>query len=180
MQPVLDTPRLLLRPFVPADAPEVQRLAGDARVAETTLAIPHPYPDGAAAAWIASHAAGWADGSEISWAIVRREDGALLGAAALMGINARHASAELGYWVGHEHWGLGYASEAARALAAFADGQLGLSRVVGRCLARNPASARVLEKAGLRAEGRLVRHLYVGGVFEDVLLFGWVRPSRLG
>ena len=55
--PELRTPRLLLRAFILADAPAVQRLAGDQAIASTTLNIPHPYPDGAAEAWIATHAA---------------------------------------------------------------------------------------------------------------------------
>lgn len=178
-QPVIEARHLRLRPFVAADAPEVQRLAGDRRVAETTLAIPHPYPDGAAEAWIATHPVGWLAGCEITYAIERRRGAALVGAVALLNVSAAHAHAELGYWIGHEHWGQGHATEAARALLDFAENELGLTRFAGRCLARNPASARVMQKAGLRPEGCLVRHLDIGGVYEDVLLFGRVAPSRL-
>lgn len=53
---LLHTPRLLLRPFDLADAPAVQRLAGEKDIAANTLTVPHPYPDGAAEEWIASHA----------------------------------------------------------------------------------------------------------------------------
>jgi len=48
MIPRLETKKLLLRPFKPGDAPIVEKLAGDKRVAETTLNIPHPYPSGSA------------------------------------------------------------------------------------------------------------------------------------
>ncbi|MFL6246331.1 MAG: GNAT family N-acetyltransferase, partial [Thermoanaerobaculia bacterium] len=56
-QPTLRTPRLTLRPFTLDDAPAVQRLASAYEVALNTLLIPHPYPDGAAEAWIAQHQA---------------------------------------------------------------------------------------------------------------------------
>ncbi|MFL5579567.1 MAG: hypothetical protein ACJ8AO_04265, partial [Gemmatimonadaceae bacterium] len=45
------TARLVLRPFTPADGPDVERLAGAREVADTTLHVPHPYPPGAGAAW---------------------------------------------------------------------------------------------------------------------------------
>lgn len=45
----------MLRPFVRADASDVQHLAGAAAVADTTLTIPHPYESGLAEAWIATH-----------------------------------------------------------------------------------------------------------------------------
>ena len=52
-QPTLRTARLVLRPFEPSDAPDVQRLAGAYEVALNTATVPHPYPDGAAGQWIA-------------------------------------------------------------------------------------------------------------------------------
>ena len=48
--PRLTTKRLVLRPLTLADAADVQRLAGEREIAETTATIPHPYPDGAAEA----------------------------------------------------------------------------------------------------------------------------------
>lgn len=61
---------------------------------------------------------------------------------------------ELGWWVWKEYWGRGYATEAGRALAAFAAGEMGLSRVVAVIDPDNAASIRVAEKIGMRFERR--------------------------
>ena len=53
--PVLTTARLTMRPFEMSDAADIQRHVGAAEVAHNTLRIPHPYPDGAAEEWIATH-----------------------------------------------------------------------------------------------------------------------------
>ena len=53
--PILETERLLLRPYSLTDAPSVQQMCGDPEIAATTLAIPHPHPDGAAGRWMPTH-----------------------------------------------------------------------------------------------------------------------------
>ncbi|PZP62527.1 MAG: N-acetyltransferase [Pseudoxanthomonas spadix] len=179
MQPVLETERLLLRPYLATDAADVQRLAGDARVADTTANIPHPYPDGAAQAWIAAQASALAAGTRIAYAVTLRRDGALIGTVDLHEMSRTHARAMLGYWIGVPYWGQGYATEATRRLIDHGHTAHGLSRIGGACLARNPASARVMEKAGLRLEGRLVAHECKHGVFEDLLLYGRALPGRI-
>lgn len=61
----LDTPRLRLRPFLPQDAAVVQELAADYDIARTTLSVPHPYPEGAAEAWIEAMGPGRRDWERI-------------------------------------------------------------------------------------------------------------------
>src|SRR5262249_41296921 len=76
--PTPEAERVVLRPFTLADAPDVQRLCSDRAIAEGTLNIPHPYPDGAAEAWIGTQDEKFATGNGLSLAIERREDGALV------------------------------------------------------------------------------------------------------
>lgn len=178
MQPDLETERLILRPFTAADAADVRRLAGDRRVSETTAAVPHPYPEGAAEAWIATHELAYEERLEASFAIARRDGNTLVGAMSLLGIDMPKRQAEVGYWIGCDFWRRGYASEALRRLVAFAHHELGLTRLFGRCLAVNPASGHVMRNAGLQPEGRLLLHGQLHGKFDDVLLFGWVAPER--
>lgn len=178
VQPTLHTDRLTLRPFSLADAEDVRRLAGDRRIADTTLSIPHPYPEGAAEAWIATHAAGFAERREIVFAVTETGSGRLVGTAVLLDVSEEHAMAELGYWVGTDDWGRGFGTEAALRLIQFAHQELGITRIIAKCLARNPASARVLEKVGLQREGYLVQHLKKHGRYEDVLFYGLILPGR--
>ncbi len=136
-----------LRPFGPGDAARVRLLAGERAVAEATALIPHPYPDGAAEAWIAAQARDRAAGREYTYAVTLAADGLLVGAIGLRPAAVRDDN--LGYWIGRDHWGRGYASAAARAVIALAFSLLDLDELAASHLARNAASGRVLEKCGL-------------------------------
>lgn len=178
-QPTLTTERLLLRPFTLADAPEVQRLAGEREIAATTAAIPHPYPDGAAEAWIETHAGRFAQGEGAAFAVTRRADSALLGVVGLE-INAEMQRAELGYWIGKPYWNQGYGSEAAAAVVRFALTDLGLRRVFARHFSGNPASGRVMQKIGMRHEGTLRRHAVKWGEVHDLEMYGLLAGEPIG
>jgi [ribosomal protein S5]-alanine N-acetyltransferase len=178
-RPTLTTERLVLRPFVVEDASELARLAGDRRIAETTLNIPHPYDENMAVAWIGTHAERAERDEGLALAMTERGTGAIIGAAGL-GINRPHRRGELGYWVSAEHWGRGYATEASRALIDYAFGPLDLARVVAHCLTRNPGSRRVMEKLGMQCEGRLRQHMVKWDVAEDIWIYGVLRDEWRG
>ena len=82
-RPTLETTRLTLRPFTVADASDVQRLAGEREIASTTLNIPHPYEEGRAEQWIATHQERHEKGEQVNFAIILRADQALIGAIGL-------------------------------------------------------------------------------------------------
>ena len=172
--PRLTTGRLVLRPLTLADAADVQRQAGDRAIAETTATIPHPYPDGAAEAWIGTHADRYARGQSVTFGIERLEDGALVGAIGLE-INAEMQRAELGYWIGKPYWNHGYCTEAALAVVRFAFDVLGLRRVFAQHYGRNPASGRVMHKIGMRHEGTLRQHTVKWGTIDDMEVYGVLR-----
>lgn len=163
-----------------ADAPRVRALADDARIADTTTTIPHPYPEGAAETWISEHEVSYTQAREATFAIQHRASGHLIGAVSLLDIQLKHLRAELGYWTGVPFWGNGYCTEAVGILIHHARDAFGVTRIVGRCFARNAASARVMAKAGLQPEGVLRKQILKNGVYEDIMLFGLVLPGRGG
>src|SRR5580765_2783461 len=169
--PRLTTPRLVLRPFHSADGAGVEKLAGAGEVADTTLAIPHPYPAGGGARWIATHPGAWERRNGIALAVCEQAaEGRLIGAVSLY-FSLAHMHGELGYWIGVPYWGRGFATEAAEALSEFAFSALGLQRVQGRHFTRNRASGRVLEKLGMQLEGVHRSAFFRWGHFEDVAVY---------
>jgi RimJ/RimL family protein N-acetyltransferase len=168
----LETERLVLRAFRLDDAPEVQRLAGAREVAAGTLAIPHPYPDGAAEEWIS----GQAEEDGPTFAIERKEDGALVGAIGLR-FEREHDRAELGYWVGVPYWNRGYATEAGRAALRHGFETEGLNRIYAFHFTNNPASGRVLQKLGMTHEGRRRAHTLKRGEYLDNETYGILRSE---
>jgi ribosomal-protein-alanine N-acetyltransferase len=170
-QPVLETKRLLIRPFSLTDALVVQKLAGDEAIAATTLNIPHPYEDGMAEEWIGSHQERFEKGEAITFAVTLRDEKALIGAIGLE-INQLHERAELGYWIGKPYWNNGYCTEAAREVVRFGLDEYKMLRIHAAHFSSNGASGRVMEKIGMKHEGKLRRHIKKWGKFEDLDVYG--------
>ena len=165
--PKLETERLIIRQFTPADATDVQALAGDKDVAHKTLNMPHPYEDGMAEDWISTHQETYEKGEGIQLAVTRRADGALIGAIGLE-INERHVHAEVGYWIGKPYWNQGYCTEAVQAVIKFGFQELGLNRIQACHFGDNPASGRVMQKAGMTYEGCRRQHVKRLGELKDL------------
>jgi ribosomal-protein-alanine N-acetyltransferase len=176
--PTLRTARLLLGTFVPEDAPELQRLAGAREIADTTVSIPHPYDLDHALAWIGQQRREAVRGRATNFAIRLLPDGPLIGSAGLRDIDPEHLQAELGFWIGRDWWGQGYAREAAAAVIRFGFESLGLNRICAHHMARNPAAGKVLHALGMRQEGLLRQRVRKWGVYEDVVLYASVRDDR--
>ena len=178
MIPVLETPRLRLRPFVLADAARVQVLAGDARVADTTLNLPHPYPDGVAEKWIGTHAGLAEEGTHYVWAICEKASSELTGSIS-MSVAQKHSRGTLGYWLGVPFWDKGFMTEATGAVQDWGFGILNLHRVEASCYTRNPGSYRVMEKCGMRREGLFRGYYRKNDRFEDLYQYAILKTDRL-
>jgi [ribosomal protein S5]-alanine N-acetyltransferase len=175
--PILETSRLLLRPFALQDAPTLAQLAGRREIADTTISIPHPYTEEQAQCWIADSADLYAQGKAIVFGMQLKEEGSLIGAVGLRDIDDEHSLAEMGFWVAVERWGQGYATEAARTALAYGFEQLGLNRIYAHHMVKNPASGRVLARIGMKQEALLRQRVRKWGVFEDVVLMVILRAE---
>lgn len=174
--PTLETERLILRPVRLMDAPAVQRLAGDPGVARTTASIPHPYENWMAERWIARQRQACNEGRAVVFSMILRQNEQLIGIMSLDDIRWHH-QAGMGYWVGVPYWGLGFCTEAGRAVIEYAFTALGLYRVHAQHLSSNPASGRVMQKLGMHHEGRRAGHACRWGRIEDVDLYGIINPA---
>ena len=96
-----------------------QRMAGAREIADTTVSIPHPYGLDHALAWIGNQRRESVRGRATNFAIRLLSGSPLIGSASLRDIDHEHHQAELGFWIGREWWGQGYASEAAAAVIRF-------------------------------------------------------------
>ncbi|MDF9827578.1 ribosomal-protein-alanine N-acetyltransferase [Ereboglobus sp. PH5-10] len=168
MLPTLHTTRLTLSPFTPADAPLVQRYAGDARVASMAAFIPHPYPDGLAGQWIASHLPDHLARTSTTLAIRARDTGELRGAIGL-NLTLEKRLGEVGYWVGAPFWNQGICTEAARRIIQYGFDDLGLETIRAHHFPHNPASGRVMKKAGMTRIGVIPRCTPKDGQLLDAI-----------
>jgi ribosomal-protein-alanine N-acetyltransferase len=175
----LASPRLVLRPPRTTDVGELrQRLRKNAAHLRPWSPAPAPGEDPASLTSVSKmvlrHRREWHRGEAYVFLVaVRAEEEAIIGRVALGGVmRGVFQNAYLGYWIDEEHQGKGLMTEAVRTVVGFALGPAGLHRVQAAVMTNNPASMRVLEKAGFRREGLAERYLCIAGVWEDHVLFG--------
>lgn len=152
----IHTARLTLRDFVASDFDAIHAYASDAAVTRFMFYGPRSTAD--TQAYLDLMLASQREVPRLIWelGVVVSAENCLIGACDLTVENTNEA--DLGFVFGRDAWGRGYATEAAQALVRAAFEELGVTRVFATCDIANTASARVLEKAGLRCEATLERH----------------------
>ena len=156
---ILDTPRLRLRQWRDDDLAPFARLNADPRVMEHFPALLERAASDAVATRLRAEIAerGWG-----FWAVEKREgDGDFVGFTGLR-IPAVPLPigpcVEIGWRLAHEHWGCGYASEAARAALDYGFGTLGLAEIVSFTALRNTRSQAVMRRIGMTHRGEVFEH----------------------
>jgi RimJ/RimL family protein N-acetyltransferase len=165
----IETRRLLLRDFDDGDFAAVHAYASDPEVTRFMFYGPRDEAETREYLREMRRSRGRRPRTAFELAIVRRDDARLIGACDLTLEPRREA--DLGFILALDAWGFGYASEAALALLDAGFAELGLTRIFATCDVANLASARVLERIGLRRRGILRRHREAKGRWWDMLLF---------
>jgi RimJ/RimL family protein N-acetyltransferase len=162
------TERLALRPLREDDLEPLARLLGDP---EAMRHFPRPRTREESRVWIARNQERYTVDGHGLWAVERRADGAFLGDCGLVKQRPEgEPEIEVGYHFAREHWGQGYATEAAGACVRLAFEVLRVPRVIALIRPENEASARVARRLGLRP----VRRVEHAGMEHD--LFALERP----
>ncbi|MEK7952135.1 GNAT family N-acetyltransferase [Luteolibacter soli] len=143
----LETERLILKPPVAEDIDAIVAVANDPWIAEMTL-VPHPYLQRDALEWIARARENWEKQGYGGLVVFTRTGMAFVGAIGLRALDEPGVGSA-GYWFSPVVWGRGFATEALRELLRFGFEVAGLHRIEARHVIENPASGRVMEKAGM-------------------------------
>jgi len=151
--PVVETRRLLLRVPAPQDIPAIAWLANDPEVARMTKRMPHPFGPGDAEAFVVGVAA--QNPARAATFLIEHEDHGPVGVLGLFEDEDRVP--EAGYWIGREFWGRGLATEALQGALFWASRRWKRRALMAGHFADNPASGRVLEKAGFLYTGETRR-----------------------
>lgn len=169
---VFDLPGCRIRGWRHADEAALARHANNRKIwLNLRDHFPHPYTRTDAQAWL-DRVVGAEPESQFA---IEIDGGAAGGIGLALQEDVARISAELGYWLGEEYWGRGVMSPAVRAVTEYGLEALGLYRIYALVFEWNPASVRVLEKAGFSLEGRMRQAAIKDGRILDQLIYARVR-----
>ena len=159
-----ETARLRLRRPQLQDAKVIfDRYAQDPAVTRYLMWLPHPSIE-TTEKFITHCTEAWANGTAFPYVITRKSDGRLLG---MIELRPDQHGASVGYVLAKDHWRQGVMTEAARTVVSYALAQPAIFRVQAFCDVENIASARTLEKIGMRREGTLRRYIIHPAVSDE-------------
>jgi ribosomal-protein-alanine N-acetyltransferase len=177
--PVLTTTRLVLRAFVPADAPDLFAFRSDAIEQKfndaplTDVSQVHTLIE-----WMNI---GFAAQQQIQWAITLRAVNRVIGLFGFNSWDRYHRRAEVGYDLARAYWGQRLATEALAAILRFGFEQMQLNRIEAQTIADNTESVRLLGKLGFKLEGvRREYSLEEDGVYHGGAIYGLLKHEYIG
>ena len=172
----LESPRLILRSFRPADLDSFLAYRSDPLVAQYQ-GWEIPYPREKAEAFIEEMSQQNFYPS-VEWfqvALELRETGAMIGDCAFHLLETDQQQAEIGFSLARAYWGFGYGTEAIQRLLAYLFEEVKLHRVIANCDPRNLASSRLLERVGMRRQAHHIQSYYHSGEYTDEAVYAILR-----
>lgn len=166
--------KFYLRPMVKGDAIAIAKYANNKKIADNLRDMfPHPYTYKNAVEWLET-VMPQKKGAPL--AIANSEE--MIGCVGLMvGEDVHRFSAELGYWLAEPFWGKGIMTLAVQAIVQYGFNQLKLNRIFAEPYEINPASGKVLEKAGFIKEGILRSNVFKNGKVLNQTLYSIIHSD---
>lgn len=171
---LIRTQRLLLRPPRFRDAPQFHQYASDPKVSRYVLWDTHTSLSQSRTVLRGMMARSRLEGL-LTFAIVTGDGGRMVGTIGLVWRDTQNSSAEVGFSLARDCWGKGLMTEALTAFLRYVFEELPVNRIEAQHDTRNPASGRVMQKAGMRSEGLLRSRLYYKGEYADVAMYAALR-----
>lgn len=176
--PLLETERLILRRINVKDQEAMFKIYSDPKTAEYDWFSPIETKE-KALRFIEHFNKEFEEQEEITWGIVRKEDGDFIGCCCLGDFNEEVRRSEIGYVLRRSEWSKGYATEAVKALVAFGFETMNLNRIEAFITPGNDASIAVLKKAGFLQEGVVRERDLIKGKLEDGVILAILKRDYL-
>ncbi|MEG4113063.1 MULTISPECIES: GNAT family protein [unclassified Microcoleus] len=174
--PTIETERLLLRKITLNDASDMFEYACNPEVSKYTMWSTHTSIEDTKY-FLKSITKMYKRRELVDWGIVHKADKKFIGTCGFVEWSMTHSRAEIGYALSRNYWGEGYMSEAVNAVIEFGFREMLLNRILARCEVSNIASARVMEKVGMKLEGILRQHIFVKDRYWDLKLYSILREE---
>ncbi len=174
--PVLETGRLLLRSFNEGDVNDIFEYASEPDVSKYLPWETHASVE-ATKEFLKKSKEIFQAADNIDWGIELKTEKKLVGAISIRNWNDQNKCGDIGYVLSKKYWGKGITTEALRTIIQFGFGKLNINRMEAHCDENNPASYRVMEKAGMRYEGTLREKVFIKGRFVTIRFYSILRKE---
>ncbi len=168
----LETERLILRKFTVDDAEDMyHNWCNDERVTRFLSFNPHESVEATRELLV-----GWVDGYDhgaLNWVVQLKETGEIMGSISVIAESKKHDTCEVGYVYGYKYWGNGYGTEALRVVLQYLLYECNFHLVEAKHHSLNPASGRVMQKAGMIKDGILRSRVKSKstGEYDDLIVY---------
>jgi len=176
MRAVIKGKRVTLRKLKPSDADAIQKYCNDPVISRWLMRLPHPYTKKHAVHFIRDGLKNWKKKTQYVYGIIY--EGKLVGTIHIK--IEEEDRGQIGYSIAKPYWGKGLMSEAAKLIIKEGFKTLKLHKIYATHHPKNPASGRVMQKAGMKYEGLLREHSKAKGKYWDLVHYGILRREYKG